>query len=208
MCEPHHSINQFDDDDGPRTGMLKGQVQQKPESWLKKISKWFHFSRMGAGHSEAITATGRMDFHTMPTLTRYEVKWWNRSIHRDGSYFGYEKAEAEHALEAATDYANRVSIGSLQNLRRFLEMSFLKTPYPQKYAGMFRCMLSQEGVSQYEKRLQRFGGVSRLVDRSWSEEKLRKAIAAVCCGLTRKRGLLIPEWADDKELWIPSSEIS
>lgn len=39
MCEPYHSINQFDDDEGPRTGMLKGHVQQKPESWLKKILK-------------------------------------------------------------------------------------------------------------------------------------------------------------------------
>ena len=202
MCEPSHSINQFDDQDGPRAGMLKSHLQQ-PESWLKKIWKWLHFSRMGAGHSEAIKATGYVEGHTIPDITRYEVHWWNRKVKRDGLYVGSEKAEADDALEAASEYANRVSIGSLQSLRRFLEVSIDKTPNPKQYVKAFRDMLTADGLLQFEKRLQKFGGVLYLANRDWAEEKLRKIIAATCCGFTRKRGLLIPEWADDTKLWTP-----
>lgn len=140
----------------------------------------------------------------MPDLTRYEVGWWNRTIHRDGSYLGLEKAEA---LEAATEYAQRVSIGSLQSLRKFIETSFLKTPNPKQYVAAFRKMLVGKGHSEFEERLKRFGGLSYLAGRDWSEERLRKAVAAICCGLTQKRGLLIPEWADDTALWTSKLEL-
>lgn len=215
MCEPHHSINQFDDEDGPRTGMLKGAIQSTPKSWMKRIWDWLHFSRMGAGHSEAMRASGFTREYIAPDMTRYEVSWWDRSIKRDGTYYSSRRSEYNEALSAAEKYAHSVSIGDLQMLRRFLEDSLSLSPNPEMYVHYFRKMLNKEGIKEMEAKCMFISGgknssaqsvMSRLasVNRLSPEGLvLIKAATKMVCGLTRKRALLVPEWADDDTLWVP-----
>lgn len=102
MCEPYHSIVQYperdkdDNDHGPKiTGLGQRQsLGSKALDFMKKIKSWFHFSKMGSGHSEAIRANRTTELW-LPPDTRYEVAWWNRSVKRDGKYTGHEFDAAE-----------------------------------------------------------------------------------------------------------------
>jgi hypothetical protein len=225
MCEPKHSIVQYPDDDGddqssgtPTAVRISGWGE-----WLRKIGQWLHLSKMGKGHSEAIKTTSIEAELFLPKPTYYEVEWWQRRLLLDGPFRGTFKRTGHNALEhhiamhtsdaartswyrlqdeakqAAQQYANAVSIGNMTTFRRFLTTSLQKTEEPTKYVLHFELMLNRVGRDQLARRLKEFtmrcGRVSKTnVDR----------ITKLLLGFTRKRELLIPEWADDKGLWVPS----
>jgi hypothetical protein len=212
MCEPCHSINQFPDDPD-----LNPRVQtafEKVAGWAKKVGSWFHFSKMGMGHSGAIEYNQLHD-RWIPEPTRYEVEWWHRHFKRDGS-FNHQGREyghwgtaippdlvpiAEDAEDSARIYAEQVSYGSLQIFRRFFETSVMKSNRPYAYFHSFMSMLNSNGQNLLLEKTRRALGVSMY---NINTIQRREPIMKMCLGLTRKRELLIPEWADDTKLWLPS----
>jgi len=129
--------------------------------------------------------------------------------------------EKKLAFEAAKEYAQAVSIGNLTALRRFLETSLRRSGIPSMYLERFaEGMLTKAGRDEYLQAMRRvfgkmfslfqiespqnaaysrygIGSGSKLVD---AGQRLDAAIA-ITMGYTRKRKLLIPAWADDKNLW-------
>lgn len=208
MCQPNHSIVQFeppnDNDDNDTHGSGSGEgrlgiVLGKAGQWLRKIGKCFHLSRMGEGHTGAQGhLNGLRETFFLPTPTLYEAQWWNRKIAFDGWYYGY--SDREEVLGYATAYANAVSIGSLHALRTFLEASIKRTEYPEMYVGAFRNMLNARGKTEFEKKI----NCSYINNRDIVPGKVESLIR-LCLGMTRKRNLLVPEWADDGKLWSPPS---
>lgn len=202
MCEPMHSIVQFpdQDDDGNPTG---GKIDAIPQSGLwswgkKKIASWFHFSKMGFGHSEAMATLTPTARWVLPPDTKYEVAWWKRQVKIDGGYSGAYH-DASDALEAATEYANRTSIGNLTLLRQFVETSMRKSERPNAYYDNFHSMLTIDGRNQLGSKVRNIVGSSYLTE-NIVKSNLDKLVK-IMMGFTRKRGLLIPEWADDAKLW-------
>jgi hypothetical protein len=222
MCEPCHSIVQYPDHDGDdrSSGTPTEQRISKLGQWLRKFGQWLHLSKMGNGHSEAVAKTSFQTELFIPTPTLYEVNWWERKMHIDGAFRGgfnrigrnaltqYSEWSNEHketremlrkeAFEAAQHYANAVSIGNMTTFRRFLATSLQKSDDPVKYVQNFEQMLNRSGRDNFTRRVKEFtmrcGRVSKTnVDR----------VTKLLLGFTRKRELLIPEWADDKSLWVP-----
>lgn len=207
MCEPTHSITQFPPED-PNTGApneqkvsLLGRVMDIG----KKIKGWFHFSKLGKGHSESMNIT-RVNHLWVPENTKYEAFWWNRTVKFDGYFCGKEFDRAL-ALELATQYANTVSIGDLKMLRRFLETSMQKTDRPYLYAEQFRNLLNKKGKETYEQQLKAhipMKNIFVMLGRSESSNpSLLDKLIKIMMGITRKRDLLVPEWSDDTKLWVP-----
>lgn len=213
MCEPYHSIVQFpdQDDDGGQTETRLQFGLGKLYDIGKKISSWFHFSRMGMGHSESITdvmgrdplSIGRSQLQ-LPPMTRYEAAWWKREVHRDGTYRGHE-FDANFALEAAEAYAKKVSIGDLRMLRRFLETTLQKTDRISMYVQSFFEMLNPTGRDLLAKDLNdmfgttrwgayNLGGKAGRFNNATSEE--RASLIRLVMGYTRRKKLLIPVWTD------------
>lgn len=193
MCEPHHSINQFknnDEDGNPRESFLASAFE-KIGSWTRKIGDFFHYSKLGSGHSEALRYQRN---HTLyiPEPVRYETSWWSREVKLDDYCPHY--IDKEESLDAAKIYSDHVCIGDLGKLRRFLEVSIERTNKPHLYFEAFRQMLNPKGRHIHDARLNAF---KHLQLSKFSRLKL-------CLGLTRKRDLLVPEWADDNKLWIPN----
>lgn len=206
MCEPYHSIVQYperdehDNDQGPKISGLGARALD----FMKKVKSWFHFSKMGSGHSEAIRANRVTDLW-LPPDTRYEVAWWNRTVKRDGAYHGHG-FDAVEALECAEQYAKSVSIGDLGQLRRFLSVSLVKTERPHSYVEQFRQILNPQGRRALDDKM-KWIGFDEGVGYRWRllviSDQVRERIVKSLVGLTRKRHLLVPEWADDKTLWTP-----
>jgi len=225
MCEPCHSIVQYPDhdDDDRSSGTPTEQRISKLGQWLRKFGQWLHLSKMGNGHSEAVAKTSLQAELFIPTPTLYEVNWWERKMHIDGAFRGgfnnigrnalgsqYQPNEwSEHsrelremvrkeAFDAAQHYANAVSIGNMTTFRRFLTTSLQKSDQPSKYVSHFQFMLNRDGRDLFLKKVAEFtmrcGRVSKV-----NVDRMTKLIL----GFTRKRELLIPEWADDKSLWVP-----
>jgi hypothetical protein len=208
MCEPYHSIIQYpdqpDDDDrlgggedggGLRIKMLLGKMT----AWGKKIGKFFNYSALGNGHSEALnklSSYGAMMAYSM-RLTNYEVGWWNRSVKFDGSFYGPPE-DKELGLLSATEYAQKTSIGNLHLLRQFLEVSMQKSIRPIVYVDQFRNLLTEKGRREYDLSIRRLG-ISLYSFMEPPKDQLDKLIKTTL-GYTRKRGLLVPEWADDDSL--------
>ena len=136
----------------------------------------------------------------------------------------------EEQLRAATDYAMTSSIGDLSQLRRFLEQSLVKTDRAQGYLNRFRNdFLNYEGRTQFDQACKDVLKVtpSRLlttnvssligrvhlnpdavkmsngtvIDPKKSRPLSLESITKFIVGFTRKRKLLVPEWADDDSLW-------
>ena len=222
MCEPTHSINQFpdNDDSGPIQPRIDAAAERTKSShkglweWAKKIMGRLHYSRFGSGHSEGM-ALGKTAFSMLPEPTRYEANWWSREVHldglfRDSRFHDNKKAmefEKKLALEAATEYANRSSIGNLSLLRRFLENSILQSEKPLVYlTSMVDLMILPKYKDKSVRRIKGILGikeVSRFAARRYldisGEEKNK--IAKLAVGFTRQRGILVPCWADDAQLW-------
>lgn len=152
MCEPTHSIVQFpDEDDGgnptePRIDALPTLAQK--EGWWtwakKKIGRFFHLSKLGNGHSETLTLITPLTHSFLPIDTKYEALWWDRTVHLDGTFHGPDFNQS-FALECATDYANRVSIGNLTLLRQFIEGS-MKKRIVTTHTLMLSCVCLQRRV--------------------------------------------------------------
>jgi hypothetical protein len=222
MCEPCHSIVQYPDhdDDDRSSGVPTEQRISKLGKWLRKFGQWLHLSKMGNGHSEAVAKTSLQTELFLPVPTLYEVNWWQREIHIDGSFRGgfnrigrnalslYGRSEQHKSLhkmlqneafEAAQKYAMAVSIGSITTFRRFFATSMQKTDEPIRYVLRFESMLNRVGRELLTKRLKEFTMQCGRVNKT-NVDRMTKLLL----GFTRKRELLTSEWADDKSLWVPS----
>src|SRR3989304_5764055 len=79
MCEPSHSIIQFDVQD--ESGQLNAPKIRG--GWIRRILSWVHVSKFGRGHSEALSQHPRI-WQVGNTL--YEGHWWNRDLKIDSKY--------------------------------------------------------------------------------------------------------------------------
>lgn len=224
MCEPSHSIVQyedptdkFNDDDSSASaqsgsynfGTFTGHISK----WAKKIRNWFHFSAMGSGHSEALGSRG-VGYTADQLFILYEANWWNRTVKPDGyrgkyAYFQPDRLTKDEMEKSAIQYANSVSIGDLTKLRNFLETSMLLTDNPVRYVYQFHDgILNDQGKTEFRRNFQKF------FKSKFSAAKFLKTISSkkqsiidFTIGFTRKRTLLVPEWADDTKLWTPDPSI-
>ena len=161
---------------------------------------------LGLGHSETIGALTVPARNMLPRDSKYEAQWWNRKVTRDGRYYGHEFDQAS-ALEAATVYANKVSIGNLTTLRQFLETSMVKTRWVFNYINQFQDILNGVGRDKYNKGLKDLFGFSLASCRGMDKLPTQQ-ITRFVLGFTRKRDLLVPEWSDDNTLWTPKIMLS
>lgn len=208
MCEPTHSIVQYppsNEGGTPTDVLLQKTLKERVYDWFVKIGGYFHLSKMGSGHSEATRESGTFSC-LIPEETRYEAMWWDRTVKIDGLFAGKE-FDRDLALEAATTYAQAVSIGSLTAFRRFLETSMTRTERPYLYVNAFlEHMLTKEGRTHATDKIKSALSLRKLnTGILWklgtnSKEELDRAIKVVL-GLTRQRRLLVPAWADDDALW-------
>ena len=211
MCEPTHSIVQYrdpndghDSDNGAsaQSGYSTSRLVSGLSKWAKKIRKWMHLSAMGSGHSETIgKRIGVSLWHFDNSLFRFEANWWNRTVHRDGG-----NSDAIQ-LDCAEDYAKLVSIGDLNQLRRFLECSMQNSDRSYLYLDRLRSdMLIPQGQQELDVKAKKVFGMKR-----WGFGSLAKmplaSVIKFTLGWTRKRKLLVPEWADDSKLWVPEKKI-
>lgn len=133
MCEPNHSIVQYPDQDdrGNPTSTMIDAIPSNGDGFFtwakKKIKSWFHFSKLGKGHSEAMSTLSAWARQRLPEDTKYEAAWWARTVRLDGRYNGGHEFDAAEAFNAAHEYAHRVSLGNMTLLRQFLQGSIQKT---------------------------------------------------------------------------------
>lgn len=214
MCEPAHSIVQYpdktdDDHDLPQGNMpmdvrIKKTLGERfSEWWGKHIGSWFHFSKVGNGHTSAISLTGKASL-ILPEHTRYEGLWWERKFILDGRFHG-PKSDLADAFEAAKKYHETTVMGSMKQFRRFFEQSLCKTDRYASYIVRFveNC-LNQKGREQLLKKARQLFGktaqVECLINRRTSDAK-KEQIIKFLMGFTRKRTLFLPHWSDDDKLW-------
>lgn len=229
MCEPSHSIIQYtpegqDDDDNtggtvfsPQAGShTKARLLEGLGKWSKKIKGWMHLSMMGSGHSETLGARTQNQMYRYDNIFwLYEAHWWNRSVKKDGiigNYYSRPEATS-YQLDAATSYANNVSIGGLHQLRNFLEQSLLKTDRAYGYVNQFRNgFLNEKGRHKFDLNCEKvlkvkpyylMNSLSTAGDKRKQNLSIDSIIKFII-GFTRKRDLIVPEWADDTSLWTPT----
>lgn len=226
MCEPSHSIVQFPVENLVEAETINVAVQNAvsldvlekdgPLFIIPKgvrIGSYLNYSRLGFGHSEAL---GRLPRHVrsrLPRDVKYEVGWWDRSVHLDGPFFRRWDAaeiEREESLESATIYAHRSSIGDTKMLRRFLEQTLNTTTRPWAYMSQVFALLSSKGRDAFDMMIRRafrfhkqFSLESTVFD-LMRELRSRKIVIGIILKLTRTRNYLTTEWADDSKLWLPS----
>lgn len=168
---------------------------------MRKVGQFFHFSKLGNGHSEAIGYAKR-HYGRVPEPTRYETNWWDRTVHLDGGFYNQKgeriRPDASHVQESlacAEGYANQVCIGNLSMLRRFLEESIKKSDVPINYIDqMRRGLFNLKGKLEFEKR-------EKLIIPSGRDTYIPQFMK-MCLGLTRRREFLNDSWADDTKLWL------
>jgi hypothetical protein len=199
MCEPSHSIVQYDpeDDDNNRFGgtLDFGLVMDKLGRFAKKIGQWFHISKMGAGHSGA---QRRVLYLPDPVL--YEGEWWNKGNMKLDCRHG---PEAGPQFDAGYEYHMRVCMGSMQIFRRFFETSLQETNSLHLYITRFmECVLTSEGRDQLSKRISSImPGKQILAGKGRVEDSVKDKIIKATMGYTRKRNILVPEWSMDDGFW-------
>lgn len=199
MCEPYHSVVQFEDR-GPgdptsgRLDMVLGPVKNLG----RKVWDWFHLSKAGAGHSEALMKA-LASLHLVPNNTKYEIAWWNRVVKIDGYYHG--DMDNHRALIACEKYADASSIGDIQIFRRWFESTLRASDRGYIYIEMFRSMLSHEGRLTLEGKMKKID--PRFDGGGYGPYHLPQPMINAMVGLTRKRNLLAPEWSDNDKLWAP-----
>lgn len=192
MCEPYHSIVQYPDDFDDSGLAFEGLMDKesrlkaalgKAMDWGKKIKKWFHFSKLGAGHSVAIDLRGLRSLY-LPISTKYEGNWWDRTFHLDGFSRAYDK---EEALEVAKQYHNNVVFRDIRTFRRFLEASLIVTTRPHLYIPPLLSVFSNRNKVNLA-----YG----MIKRGNKESAIRTIM-----GLTRDRRNFLPHFSDDEGLW-------
>lgn len=222
MCEPAHSVVQyphdFDDTDLPFGGQMDKESRLKSAlgkacGWTKKIGKWFHLSRFGAGHSKATLVDGRQSLY-LPKATLYEGYWWDRKFSLDGLP-DWKAKEDPLALKAAQQYHNDSVMGNMSLFRRFLETSMRKTSHPlgaSTYVHtLINSVLTTEGGNKLLARFRRvFGGKSfrfeTVMGPYANEVDINRSIKLVM-GFTRQRRLFLPHFSDDNSLWVPGGKV-
>lgn len=232
MCEPTHSIVQVDDPNNPPDDSDTGSPQatfsssllmSKLGSWAKKVKNWLHISKLGRGHSETVEArkVSVASYHYDMVFTLFEAEWWHRKVKLDhGGRMYFTPPQREARLAAATQYAENMSIGDLGRLRTFLEVSMQNSDRPYLYAEQFRrAFLTFEGRVKFEKEATTifkksldniFCDITVPKGKKAPTEKGRVALDSFIkfmLGFTRKRKLIVPEWADDEKLWVPKSKL-
>lgn len=176
-------------------------VLTKLGNWTRKIGRWFHISKMGAGHSAA-TGHGRQQLLYLPDPVNYEGFWWDKGrFELDGYYF--KNAPDNEQKEAAKEYHKRSCIGSMQIFRRFLEESMKQSSRPLLYVHQFMDHLLVRGArDQVRAKINRvMPGPSRRFLLTLDNPAVKEKVIKVVMGYTRKRGLLVPEWSMDDEFW-------
>ncbi len=212
MCEPAHSIIQYpnhdDDDNIPFGGQmsmdqrLKATLGQKVAALGKRIKNWFHFSKMGSGHTDSIQLSGRASL-ILPEHTRYEGLWWDRKFILDDIRYNGASVDAETAFDCAKLYHENVVMQNMSSFRRFLEASIRKSTYPNLYINRFvEGVLNPLGRDKFMNKLRRVFGKGTHTHTVFSiySENFEPGIK-VLMGFTRKRELYLPHWADDQKLW-------
>lgn len=216
MCEPSHSIIQYQDSDDqtPFSGSSSGRsiiasalgnAVGVSLDFGKKILRWFHYSKMGNGHSEALSLATNAAHLLDRYITRYEGHWWNRSTTLDGSFRGesFDKAEA---LSCAEMYSRRICYGDLPTLRRFLESSLKSTDNIMSYVISFELLLTKSAFADLGSKLKRSLNTNLVWNTPHAQLSAhRNSITKLLLGYTRRRRMLQSPWADDAALWIPSS---
>ena len=194
MCEPAHSIVQYPDDlpfgGGRGCGMVFGKVMD----WCKKVGGFIHFSKLGAGHSESLRISPLHDLY-IPEEARFEGLWWDRT-------FDFDSFNSQRSLErkgAAERYHNDVVFRDMCSFRRFLETSLRQSDKCNLYAErLMEFVLTPKGRDKLYNKLRSLGGGREI----WKVFHVLKpqAIKTVM-GITRQRGLFLPHFADDSNLW-------
>jgi hypothetical protein len=202
MCEPKHSIVQYpddyDDSNLPFGGNMDKEIRLKAAlgkafDWARKIGKWFHLSKFGAGHSRATMEHSKNTLY-LPTPTLWEGYWWDRTFHLDSWCRTY--CENMQQRNAAYAYHEASVMQNMSTFRRFLETSMRNTQHPLgPYAyteKLLDYMLTSEGQNLCWKKLKCF---------FWSNSHNPERLIKITMGFTRKRDLLLPHFADDENLW-------
>lgn len=210
MCEPTHSIVQYpmdyDDSNLPfghhidQESRLKAAIKG---AWGKTLGRWFHFSKVGSGHSGAVRLTGQQTL-MLPRETKYEGIWWERNFILDG----VKTMRGSDAFACAKEYHDRSCMGSLSLFRRFLEQSMLSSTRSFIYVDLLLAqVLNRKGRDLVLGKLKKVLGarctnpVKVGFGRRVSERRKKQSIDCVM-GFTRKRNLYLPHFADDDSLWV------
>lgn len=259
MCEPAHSIIQYQDPDkwrdrddhngdgpgGSSAQTVREGFQGRFKKWLKRFGTFCHLSLMGKGHSEAITAARPASAsvqHYLDELddAKFETDWWCRKVRVDNKSDYMRKLAAGSLylpddmspLDAAERYANAVCIGNMTAFRRFIETSMRNTDRPMAYASTFLKQMLQKRPNPVQRKIKAVHKdlFEMLLDHHWawgSDQTIENGIVnarihrgfsrttsttaqfplesliKVILGLTRKREILVPAWAEDNKLWLP-----
>lgn len=216
MCEPAHSIVQyphdFSDDGLPFGGTMDKESRLKAAlgkacGWTKKIGKWFHLSRFGAGHSNATEMSGRSSLY-LPNPELYEGLWWKREF----QYDGWDRAAVtEEAMQAAEQYHKASATGNIKLFRRFLETSMKRSNgWAHSYVErMLDFVFTAEGGNKLLEKIRRVFGRDAQLSRIFStpeDSYNRDKGIGVLMGFTRRRNLFLPHFADDDSLWVPGGK--
>lgn len=215
MCEPAHSIVQYpahdNDDDSPFGGQmdmgqkLKASLGEQVVQWGRRIKNWFHFSKLGSGHTDSIELSGKSSL-ILPEHTRYEGLWWDRRLIIDGPYRG-ASVDRQAALESADQYYHSVTIGNMKLFRRFLETSINRSTRSWYYVDRFISQVLTKGgrdavIDDFRRN---FNGGKSLQPMQilsvFGKEETKGPATKVLMKYTRRRGLFVPEWADDPKIW-------
>lgn len=224
MCEPYGSVIQYPD--YTETGLsvqkmldpyveLDYLVQESHKTEEKYsvqtnsvlipqgiiIGSHIHYAKMGKGHSEALRKLG-IRSNLLPVDTKYEISWWERKLSIDGPFHGIDK---EDAFESCEVYSDRICTGHIKKLRQFLEVSMMKSDRPCVYFEQFKHLFTKKGYLEFEDKLKFIFNFkkgasvdSRLLI---TNKNILISIINAALGITRKRGLLVPEWSDEDKLW-------
>ncbi len=236
MCEPFHSITQFpalDDEQDSIRPQLEAAIQLpirsyglllrddtiinvKADPFSKfgvEIDEFINYSKMGLGHSESLEGLAAKARMRLPQDTRYETAWWERKVRIDGAFYGGPKYLEQQALQSAKVYAELSSIGNLSIFRRFLETTVRKTEKYRRFQYFRRVLdnlVNAKGREILNRKLQAAVGGNKGFNINLSLERLDEGLFERCIsamlGITRKRELLVPEWADDDSLWVKKSK--
>lgn len=212
MCEPAHSVIQYpdrpsneDDENMPFSGSMdwRQRLQVGLGSLGTRIGNWFHFSKIGKGHSEALHVSARTRL-LLPEHTKLEGFWWDRSFDIDGPFYG-DPTERAAGIQAAKVYHERSVLANHKVFRNFLEKSIKASDRPEGYVDHLLCdVFTLEGRDKVlQKFRQVFGRTSRVVDQFYRQAsgEFKSRATGVLMGFTRKRNLFRSHFADDLKFW-------
>jgi hypothetical protein len=212
MCEPHHSIVQYPNDDDQSGSSNQTRLQmglKKLYDFGRKVGRWFHLSRMGSGHSESML-WAKTNSVILPENINYEGVWWERKFQLDMPFFGRPRNTeliGTEAFDAAKTYHERVVFQNIQSFRRFLEESIRSSERAAAlYVERLRDhVLNPQGVQQLDQRFGTLAGRSRFDIKKLLSACKEQAIKCVM-GITRKREWFRSHFSDDDGLWLPKKE--